>query len=232
VLSAERLTVRYGAVRAATAVDLDVDAGELVALLGANGAGKTSTLAALSGLVPFSGTVTLDGQPVRDPEDARRQGIVHAPEGRGLFARLTVEQNVALGAFGLPRRAQGDAVASARARVPEVDQWWGRRVGTLSGGEQTLVALARLIAARPRYALLDEPALGLAPAAVERLFAEVAVLRSDGVGVVLVEQYAERALELADRVVVLERGAVAYAGDPEGVGGAEVLLAGYLGGPR
>jgi branched-chain amino acid transport system ATP-binding protein len=231
VLRADGITVRYGGVTAVADLSLAVEPGELLALLGPNGAGKTSTLAALSGVVTRAGTVTLDGDELTGPMSARRAGLVHLPEGRGLFARLTVGQNVTLGAYGLPAEQRNGAVASARARVPEVDRWWDRRVGTLSGGEQALVALARLIGARPRVALLDEPALGLAPQAVERLLTEVGVLRADGVAVVLVEQYAERALELANRVIVLERGTVAYSGDPAGVGSAEDLLAGYLGRP-
>jgi branched-chain amino acid transport system ATP-binding protein len=231
VLRADGLGVRYGGVVAVDDVSVDVGPGELLALLGTNGAGKSSTLRALSGLVPHDGTVTVDGAPVGDPRHARRAGIVHWPQGRGLFTRLTVEQNVAMGAYALDRPARADAIVEARRRITDVNGWWTRRVSTLSGGEQALVALARLLAGRPRVALLDEPALGLAPLVVGRLFGEIAALRADGVAVVLVEQYAERALDVADRVVVLERGRAAYSGSVAGVGRAEDLLAGYLGRP-
>ena len=231
MLRVEDLHVHYGGVIAVDGASLEVGAGELLALLGPNGAGKSSTLRAASGLVPHDGTVSVDGAAITGPHGARQAGVVHMPEGRGLFSRLTVEQNVALGTYALSTADRVAAVDNARARVPEVGTWWSRRLSTLSGGEQALVALARLIASRPRVALLDEPALGLAPRAVDRLFDEVAALRADGMAVVLVEQYAERAIELADRVVILERGRTAYAGSAASVGRAHDLLAGYLGRP-
>jgi branched-chain amino acid transport system ATP-binding protein len=152
-------------------------------------------------------------------------------QGRGLFRKLTVAQNLALGAYGERPAEVKRAVADAARRLPELRLWWSRKVGTLSGGEQVLVALGRLLAARARYALLDEPGLGLDPRALERLMGEVNDLRAAGIGVVLVEQYAERALAIADRVVVLERGRVVYDGDPAGVGDAQTLVRSYLGAP-
>jgi branched-chain amino acid transport system ATP-binding protein len=227
------LGVRYGAVQAVQDVSFTVAPGELIAVLGPNGAGKTSTLRAISGLVPHSGTITVDleGGGGEDGADPGEGGVSHLPQGRGLFRRLTVEQNLSLAGYGRGRRAGRDAVEAAIARVPELAQFRGRRVGTLSGGEQALVAIGRLLAADPRYALLDEPTLGLAPAGVARLMDEVAALRAGGCGVVLVEQYAARALAIADRVLVLGRGRTAYIGDPAGVGDPEALVRSYLGAP-
>jgi len=231
MLEATHITVRYGAVRAVADAAVSVRPGEVVAVLGANGAGKTSLLRALSGLVRHDGQVTVDGVDTRAPHESRAAGVVHVPQGRGLFRRLTVEQNLVLGALG-HRPARNAAVAVAVDRVPELADWLPRRVDSLSGGEQALVAIGRLIAGRPRYALLDELGLGLAPISADRLDAEIATLRAEGTGVLVVEQYAPRALALADRVVVLDRGHVAYEGDPAGAGSAEELVAGYLGAPR
>ena len=220
MLAVRDLDVRYGGVHAVAGVSFDVEPGQVVTVLGPNGAGKTSTLSAISGLVPHRGEVTVDGK------------VAHLVQGRGLFRKLTVAQNLTLGAYGERPAAVKAAVEEAADRLPELRLWWARRVGTLSGGEQVMVALGRLLAARPRYALLDEPGLGLDPRSLERLMGEVHDLRDAGVGVVLVEQYAERALAIADRVVVLERGRVTYDGDPAGVGDARSLVQSYLGAPR
>ncbi|MFP5327446.1 MAG: ABC transporter ATP-binding protein [Acidimicrobiia bacterium] len=228
MLEARELTVRYGAVPAVQGVSVSVPPAKVVALLGANGAGKTSTLAAITGLLPHGGDVRIDGEPVNDPATARARGIVHVPQGRGLFRRMTVEQNLVLGGFGQRRRVIDERVREAQARIPEAAAWAGRRVGSLSGGEQALVALARLVVGAPRFALLDEPALGLSPVAADRLYEEVARLREDGVGILLVEQYAPRALAIADEAVVLEHGRVVREGPPETMGSAEELVATYL----
>jgi len=231
VLAVEDVDVWYGGVHALAGVSLAVEPGQVVTVLGPNGAGKTTTLSAISGLVGHGGRVSVDGGTVTDAVSARRHGIAHLVQGRGLFRKLTVAQNLALGAYGSKPSEVKAAVDDVARRLPDLRLWWARRVGTLSGGEQALVALGRLLAARPRYALLDEPGLGLDPRALERLMGEVDALRDVGVGVVLVEQYAERALAVADRVVVLDRGRVTYDGDPAGVGDAQALVRTYLGAP-
>jgi branched-chain amino acid transport system ATP-binding protein len=219
VLTVEDIRVSYGGVEALSGVSFAVEPGQVLTVLGPNGAGKTTTLSAISGLVPYRGNIAADGK------------IAHLVQGRGLFRKLTVAKNLALGAYGERPAGVKTAVEEVVARLPELRLWWARKVGTLSGGEQVLVALGRLLAARPRYALLDEPGLGLDPRALERLMGEVEELRAGGVAVVLVEQYAERAMAVADRVVVLERGRVVFDGDPAGVGDAQTLVRSYLGAP-
>ena len=224
MLRARDLTVRYGAVIAVRGVSIGVATGEVLAVLGPNGAGKTSLLRAISGLTRHSGDVDVDGAAVSSPADAVRAGVMHVPQGRGLFRRLTVAQNIDLAAAGDRGTERAESFAGAAARIPEVDAWRSRRVGSLSGGEQVLVALARLIASRPRYALIDELSLGLAPVARDRVDDEIRRLRDDGVGIVLVDQHAPRALALADDVCVLERGNVTSAGraretDPQRIAG-------------
>ena len=221
MLRADDVRVRYGAVTAVRGVSLSVAPGSALAVLGPNGAGKTSLLSAISGLVTSTGDVSADDAPITSPERAIAAGVVHVPQGRGLFRRLTVRQNIELAAHG-SRSDRAAAIDSGAERIDELRTWWNRRVGTLSGGEQVLVALGRLIVARPRYALVDELSLGLAPIARDRVDDELRRLRDDGGGLVVVDQHAPRALALADDVLVLERGAVAFAGpareaDPERV---------------
>lgn len=224
MLRARDLTVRYGAVIAVRGVSLDVAPGAVLAVLGPNGAGKTSLLRAVSGLVRHSGDVTVDDAPIGSPDAAVRAGVMHVPQGRGLFRRLSVRQNIALAASGGSHAERDRSAAEAAQRIPELERWWARRVGSLSGGEQVLVALARLIASHPRYALVDELSLGLAPVARDRVDDELRRLRDDGVGIVVVDQHAPRALSLADDVLVLERGSIAAAGrardaDPDRIAG-------------
>lgn len=226
MLRADDVQVRYAAVTAVRGVSLAVAPGSALAVLGPNGAGKTSLLRAVSGLARHAGDVVVDDVPISTPDVAIAHGVVHVPQGRGLFRRLTVRQNLELATRG-PRVDRATAVDLGTERIPELRAWWNRRVGTLSGGEQVMVALGRLIAAKPRYALVDELSLGLAPIARDRVEAELRRLRTDGVGLVVVDQHAPRALALADDVIVLERGAVAFAGparraDPDRI--AELAL--------
>ena len=212
MLRARDVQVRYGAVTAVRGVSLAVEPGSILAVLGPNGAGKTSLLRALSALVDRTGEVAVHDVPISSPHGAVALGVAHVPQGRGLFRRLTVRQNVELGSRGASaERAAG--LAAAADRIPELEAWWTRRVGTLSGGEQVLVALGRLIAGRPAYALVDELSLGLAPIARDRVDDELRRLRDDGVGLIVVDQHAPRALALADDVLVLERGSAVFSGN-------------------
>ncbi|HZQ78219.1 MAG TPA: ATP-binding cassette domain-containing protein [Acidimicrobiia bacterium] len=232
VLEGRDLSVAYGGVQAVVDLSVRIEPGRITALLGPNGAGKTSVLRAMSGLVPHGGTVSVDGLVVSDPAVLRSVGVIHVPQGRGLFRRLTVGQNLALGAYGRPSAEVRTALADVETRFPQLARWKARPVGSLSGGEQVIVALGRLLVGRPRFALLDEISLGLAPVAVDRVYDEVLRLRDSGVGVLLVEQYAARALAVADEIVALQRGTVAWSGPPAELGGAEQFMKDYLGARR
>jgi branched-chain amino acid transport system ATP-binding protein len=233
LLSVRGLTVRYGSVTALHGIDLDVDEGELVALVGPNGAGKSSTLAAVSGLVrPAAGTVRVAGEVVSGlaPERVVRHGVALVPEGRNIFTALTVAENLALGAT-IRRDAAGVAADLDRQldRFPILRDRYGQQAGLLSGGEQQQLAIARALMSRPRLLLLDEPSLGLAPRLVDLVFETVAQLRREGLTIVLVEQNATRAVELADRTSVLRTGRIVRSGTADELGGGAAMAAEYLG---
>ncbi len=201
----------YGEVPVLRAVSLDVAAGEVLALLGRNGAGKTTTLRAIMGLVrPRAGSVRLDGAELTRlrPHRIPGQGIAYVPQGRRLFPSLTVAENLRMGL--LVRGGGGETLEEVLELFPVLRERLRQRAGTLSGGEQQMLATARALCARPRILLLDEPTEGLMPALVQRLLETVRALRSRGVGILLVEQRIEAALEVADRVVLLETGRVRH----------------------
>lgn len=229
LLELHAVTASYGSVRVLHGVDLDVAQGEVVAVLGANGAGKTTTLKAVSGTVRRAGGVTFGGRalPAR-PAAVARAGVAHVPEGRGTFTDLTVRENLRLGAF----TRRGSTSADER-HVHELFPWLeeraGQQAGTLSGGEQGMLAIARAVMQRPRLLMLDEPSLGLAPLIVRELFAVVRRLNEDGLSILLVEQNAVAALEVADRAYVLESGRVAVAGSSEALRGDDAVRRSYLG---
>jgi branched-chain amino acid transport system ATP-binding protein len=232
----EALEVRFGAVRAVHGVSLRVAAGEILAVLGSNGAGKSSTLLAIAGaLRPTAGRVQLEGQDVTGaaPEEMVRRGVAMVPETRGIFSDLTVAENLRLGGF--VRRHDLAGVADDRTRLfelfPVLAQRCDQPAGTLSGGEQQMLVIARAMMSRPRLLLLDEPSLGLAPAIVDRLFQQIVALRQGGITIVLVEQNARKALDIADRAYVLRLGEVAAAGPAAEIAAATDLKALYLGGP-
>ena len=220
------LEVRYGAAQAVFGVDLTVGAGEMLAVLGANGAGKTSLARAISGLVPPSaGQVRLGGEDVTKwRADRRRQaGLVYIPEGRGIFPGLSVRDNLRMAVRPAGRRAERtDAMDRAARLFPILGQRAGQRAGSLSGGEQQMLALARALAVQPKVLIADELSLGLAPLVVDAVFEGVEAARRDGVGVVLIEQFVHRALTLADTALIMNRGRVAWTG-PAADAGAEVL---------
>jgi branched-chain amino acid transport system ATP-binding protein len=219
LLAVRGLTVAYGAVVAVRDVSLDVEAGGVVAALGPNGAGKTTLLRAIAGaLKAQSGTVMFDGRSLIGmvPEEVLRTGIALVPEGRHVFPRLTVEENLVIGGISLKDREQLRADADRwLSRFPILGERSKQLAGTLSGGEQQQLAIARALMSRPRMLLLDEPSLGLAPIFVDRIFELILELRADGVTVLIVEQNVHRALEIADRAYVLSVGSVVASGRTE-----------------
>ncbi|MFZ6003164.1 MAG: ABC transporter ATP-binding protein [Actinomycetota bacterium] len=211
MLEAGGLSVSFGEIPAVRGLDLQVGRGEVLAILGRNGAGKTTTLRALAGIVrPSRGMVILNGEDVTHiPAERRvRKGIVLVPEGRRLFAGLSVRDNLCMGAYH--RRLRPHAIAEEIERVTEhlplLRERFGQRAGSLSGGEQQLLAIARALMTAPRLLLADEPSLGLAPIMVDRVYALFAALRDDGLTLVIVEQYVSVALGLADHAVVMDKG--------------------------
>jgi branched-chain amino acid transport system ATP-binding protein len=232
LLELDGVEARYGQVRALHGVSLTIGDGEIVALLGANGAGKTTTLRAISGTVQRSGTVTFDGKALpRSPEATARRGITHVPEGRGTFAELTVWENLQMGAY-LRRDRKGVAadLEQITSELPWLAERRNQQAGTLSGGEQQMLALARARLSQPRLIMLDEPSLGLAPLVVEAFFDLVRRINErHGTAVLVVEQNASIALALAHRAYVLEVGRVAFSGASSDLAKDEKLRASYLG---
>ncbi|MCW2778427.1 MAG: transporter related [Frankiales bacterium] len=235
LLEVRGLRVTYGGVVAVRDVSLSVRPGEVLAVLGANGAGKTSTLRAVSGLVrPAAGEVLLDGASLRgtSPEAVARQGVAHVPAGRGIFPTLSVADNLRMGLYGTGRDGTPDgraAVEEVLESFPILRERQAQAAGTMSGGQQQQLALGRALVQRPRLLLVDEMSMGLSPTVVADLFALVAGLRDRGLAVVMVEQFVGQALQVADRAVVLEQGQVVASGTPDELS-SDDLAAAYLGG--
>ena len=211
LLEVKGLEVHYGGIRAVKGIDLEVAQGELVCLIGANGAGKTSTLKAICRLLASSGAIRYEGKDVSSAKvhELPRQGLVMVPEGRGIFPQLTVEENLMMGAYARGGRGSSEQQYATFPRLRE------RRLqvaGTLSGGEQQMLALARALMSEPKLLLLDEPSMGLAPMMVTRIFDVVRDIAQRGVTILLVEQNARLALELAHRGYVMESGVIALSG--------------------
>ena len=221
---------RYGEIRALHGVSLSVDEGDFVAILGANGAGKTTTLRAISGTVKTSGEVLLDGQKVfrRTPESMARQGVAHVPEGRGTFSTLSVLDNLRLGAWVQRGFSERD-LAHVFEFFPRLYERRDQQAGTLSGGEQQLLALARAMMAKPRLLLLDEPSLGLAPLVVREIFKTLGRMNESGTTIVVVEQNATIALAAARTAHVLETGRVVLSGLAADLQRDESVRRSYLG---
>jgi branched-chain amino acid transport system ATP-binding protein len=231
LLELEEVEARYGPVQALHGVSLAVAEGEIAAVLGANGAGKTTTLRAISGTVRRSGDIRFAGRSIarQGPESSARLGIAHVPEGRGIFPELTVWEHLRLGAYVRRGRIDGDLRAMV-AHFPWLETRRDQPAGTLSGGEQQMLALARALMQRPRLLLLDEPSLGLAPRVVAEIFRIVRELNeSEGLTVLVVEQNAAIALDAASHAFVLEVGRVAIAGDSAGLRADESVRKSYLG---
>jgi branched-chain amino acid transport system ATP-binding protein len=231
LLEIEELTAAYGPVRALHGVDLSVAEGRVVALLGPNGAGKTTTLRAVCGMVKAAGRVHYRGRDILGlaPEKVVRLGVAHVPEGRGTFNDLTVAENLRLGAYA---RKDKDVAA-------DLDRWYGvfprlaerreQKAGSLSGGEQQMLAIARALLSRPALLLLDEPSLGLAPRVTRELFDVLGDVKATGTSMVLVEQNAALALELADTAYVLEAGRTVLSGPAADLRGNDAVRRSYLG---
>jgi branched-chain amino acid transport system ATP-binding protein len=231
LLELHDVAARYGPVRALAGVSLDVGEGEIVAVLGANGAGKTTTLRAISGTVRRTGRILLGGTNLarRGPEAVARLGVAHVPEGRGTFAELTVEENLRLGGY-TRRGSLDDDVRRMGEWFPWIEARRNQHAGTLSGGEQQMLALARALMSRPKLLLLDEPSLGLAPLVTREIFRIVRELNEqDGLAVLVVEQNAAIALDVAQRAYVLEVGEVAVSGASDELARNESVRRSYLG---
>jgi branched-chain amino acid transport system ATP-binding protein len=233
-LAVRGLSANYGHVQALRDIDLDVAPGRTTVVLGANGAGKTTLLRAICGTVTRRGGITFGGATRLDTlrtEEIARRGVAHVPEGRGTFPNLTTEENLALGAYV---RRDNSAIAETLDRVfawfPRLAQRRRQRAGTLSGGEQQMLAIGRALMGKPALVLLDEPSFGLAPQLVEELYRIVRdIQKAEGVSMLLVEQNASLALDMADRVYVFETGRVAVAGPPDRLRDDPALRRAYLG---
>jgi branched-chain amino acid transport system ATP-binding protein len=231
LLELDGVAARYGPVQALSDVSLVVREGEVVAVLGANGAGKTTTLRAISGTVSRSGSIELDGKSLKGgPEAAAKTGIAHVPEGRGTFVDLNVTENLKLGAYTRRDRTIKADIKRIAGYFPWMAERGSQRAGTLSGGEQQMLALGRALMSRPRLLLLDEPSLGLAPMVVREFFRIVRQLNEDeGLTVLVVEQDARIALRASKRAYVLEVGRVALTGTSAELEGDESIRRSYLG---
>lgn len=233
MLATRGLQVRYGAIAAVRGVDLEVNAGEIVALLGANGAGKSTIARAIAGLLPFQGDIVYDGHRLR-PNDAERnvrRGIVLVPEGRGILGRLSVDENLMMGIY--TRADKSEAMTDVRRmqeRFPILGQRRHNAASLLSGGEQQLLAIARALLSKPRLLLLDEPSLGLAPQATDYVFGVIAEARAEGLSVLLVEQKARQTLKVADRAYLLETGRVVTSGLAQALVDDPAVSDAFLGG--
>jgi branched-chain amino acid transport system ATP-binding protein len=233
MLKISGLQVNYGGIQAVKSIDLQIEQGELVTLIGANGAGKTTTMKAVAGLKSYSaGDVEYLGQSIRGvpSHELLKRGLAMVPEGRGIFARMTIVENMQMGAY-LRRDTEGikSDVDRMFGFFPRLEERATQLAGTLSGGEQQMLAMARAIISRPKLLLLDEPSMGLSPIMVEKIFEVVREISSEGITVMLVEQNARLALQAADRGYVMESGVVTMSGDAKQMLDDPKVRAAYLG---
>ncbi len=233
LLEARDLHAFYGPTHVLHGVSFAIEPGGITTLLGANGAGKTTALRALCGMIVTRGEVTFDGAPIRGKatEDIVRRGVAHVPEGRGTFAALTVEENLRLGAYTRKDKAAlGDDLERVYRYFPRLKERYRQQAGTLSGGEQQMLAVSRALMMRPRLMLLDEPSFGLAPLLVQSIFDILrAINREEKVAMLLVEQNAAQALDIADHAYVLETGRVMMSGTAQAVRSDDAIRRSYLG---
>ena len=233
-LEVDSIECRYGRIKAIDGISLRVEEGEIVTLIGANGAGKTTTLRTISGLIhPVKGSVRFAGADITKltPDLIVRAGIGHSPEGRRVFARMTVRENLELGAF--TRRSKTE-IASDTERIlatfPRLKERLNQKAGTMSGGEQQMLAIGRALMSRPKLLLLDEPSLGLSPLLVQTIFGVIKEINATGTTILLIEQNARQALQVASRVYVLEVGKIVHEDSSANLMASEAVQAAYLGG--
>ena len=232
LLKVTGLRVAYGGIQAVKGVSFEVHEGELVSLIGANGAGKTTTLKAVTGLQPVAaGDIEFLGKPIKGqgPWDLVKQGLVMVPEGRGTFTRMSITENLQMGAFVRNDKEIDADIEKVFAIFPRLKERRNQLAGTMSGGEQQMLAMGRALMARPKVLLLDEPSMGLSPIMVDKIFEVVADIHSRGTTVLLVEQNASRALQLANRGYVMESGEVTMDGDAKALLDDPKVRAAYLG---
>jgi branched-chain amino acid transport system ATP-binding protein len=232
MLQAEDLNVYYGSIHAIQGVSFTVNKGEIVTLIGANGAGKSTTLNTVSGLLRSkTGSLTFKGESIAGmaPHTVVRKGIIHVPEGRRIFSKLTVEENLEMGAYTRPVRELDDAIAGVYDRFPRLKERRRQVAGTLSGGEQQMLAIGRALVCKPSLLMLDEPSMGLAPILVEQVFSIIQEIHTSGVTILLVEQNARMALSIADRGYVLETGRVVLTGEGRSLMENDSVRKAYLG---
>ena len=233
MLEVKDLQVYYGVIQALKGISFHVNQGEVIALIGANGAGKTTTLQTLTGILsPKSGSIVIEGKDLtRTPaHKIVEMGMAHVPEGRRVFADMSVYENLLLGAYTRKDKAEiAESLASVYKRFPRLEERKGQRAGTLSGGEQQMLAMGRALMSRPRIILMDEPSMGLSPIFVNEIFDIIREVSESGTTVLLVEQNAKKALSIADRAYVLETGSITMDGKAEDLLNDEAVQKAYLG---
>ena len=233
LLKVDNIHVYYGAIHAIKGISFEVNEGETVALIGANGAGKSTTLKTISGLMhPKSGSIQFCDKDITHMEAYRlvSQGLAHVPEGRHIFLQMTVQENLEMGAFTQGGKTLDDDLERVYQQFPRLKERMKQVAGTLSGGEQQMLAMGRALMSRPRLMMLDEPSMGLSPLLVEEIFDIISELHRGGTTILLVEQNAEMALQVADRAYVLESGRIVMSGTGKELAASEEIRKAYLGG--
>ncbi len=233
LLQVENLNVYYGSIHAIKGVSFQVNEGEIVTLIGANGAGKSTTLNTIAGLMkPKTGTVTFEGKVISGMTANRivPLGMALCPEGRRIFQHMTVRENLEMGAYSRPKSEIEDSIAQVFERFPRLKERRRQIAGTLSGGEQQMLAMSRALMSKPKLMMLDEPSMGLAPILVDQIFDIIKELHASGTTILLVEQNARKALQIADRAYVLETGNITLSGTGTALASSEDVKKAYLGG--
>ena len=233
LLEANNINVYYGAIHAIKDISFSVAEGEIVTLIGANGAGKSTTLQTISGLLRSkTGDIQFDGKPIHHmaPHAMVKEGLAHVPEGRRVFQQMTVEENLEMGAFTQPGPAVAPALEQVYEQFPRLKERRSQVAGTLSGGEQQMLAMGRALMSRPKLLMLDEPSMGLAPILVEQIFEIIGNLHKAGTTILLVEQNAQMALSVADRAYVMETGKITLSGTGAELAASDEVKKAYLGG--